>query len=695
MLCLLLLLTPSLSQLSCPIYSCHEGGYSIGPVCGMLSASNNFVLQVCDSTSAAYCDVSGTITSNYTCGSVPPYSKPTAYPGEYCVQNSDCITQECSDNECVGQVAGSSCVSNSDCNVGLFCGPGFYCTPQLGLGQQCNNDYECGNQMACNRTQFTPGLCIGYFSIPINGTVGTCVDMLTEGVSNLCATGSCTVLRPGYGALGTCTPAFYAPTLNYPRICTSDSQCVGVNSAGATTTGTCSCGMDMNGHAYCDAFSGEPPAITVLAIWQIHTASDLINNCHTQRRFDVFCLQQNLNPAQVQNFVNNRALATDTARYYGNDFCTKAIFNHEFFNIGPANFGCQGYGCGNLADWQSGTCITFAEGINSFSIKPCVNITGSSYCDYTKAENNKWRNVTCGPSPSTLVHYPGEYCSQNADCISEMCTNNVCIGTLQGGSCSSSTQCDIGLFCVSVNYAFTCQPLIGAYQFGCGSDYDCVNYCGCQYLSSGPPGMCVPYFALAAGSTVPCASGGVSFLCATGACYAAGNAAVGTCTVAPTSVTPLGNNCTFSGQCSGTNPQGQSFAGTCTCGYNNFGWSFCQPFVGDAPGKAYVSLLKKYYTQNGPVNACQTTRRFHKDCYEGFSTEMHQIRLNFTMMPYYLYNDQCVKAVYTNEFWNTSENFQPHPKPVKPPFDPNGKVPVIKVSEAMGLVAALVGVLIA
>jgi hypothetical protein len=674
---LVFFLASSHAQPTCPIYSCHEGGFDLSPVCGTLSPTNNIILQVCDSPNQAYCDVSGTITNNFTCVSSPPYTRPASYPGEYCVQDSDCLSSSCISNVCVGQVAGSPCVSNSDCNVGLYCGRGFYCTAQLSYGQQCNNDYECANNMACNKTLFGPGSCIFYFSIPVNGTVGTCIDMLTEGVSNLCQTGSCTLQSAAWGSVGVCSPPFYAPSLNYPRTCNSDSQCLGVNSAGATTTGTCSCGMDMDGFAYCDAFAGELPSQTVLLLWTLHVNSTSINSCHTQRRFDIFCLQQNLGPKQVQNFLNNRALVTDTARYNGNDFCTKAIFNNQFWNIGPANFGCQAYGCANLQGWQAGTCITFAEGSNMFAIKPCTNLPGSSYCDYTKAENNKWRNVTCGPAPTTLVHYPGEYCVQNADCISSVCTNNVCIGTPQGGSCSSSSQCDVGLFCVSNNYAFSCQPQIGANQWGCGSDFDCVNYCGCQYSAGGPPGLCVPYFSLASGSVVPC-SNSVSLLCGTGACYAS-TANVGTCTVAPVSVTPLGQNCTFNGQCSGTNTNGQSFAGTCTCGYNNFGWSFCQPFIGDQPGVDYLKQVKKYYIANGPVNACQTTRRFSSDCINGFSSNLEQLMLNFTMLPYLQYNDQCVKAVYTNWFWNET-NVTPHPQPVKPPFDPNGKVPVIKVS---------------
>ena len=655
---------------SCPIYSCHEGGFDISPVCARLTGSNDFQLQVCDQPGLPYCDVTGTITKNYSCVSGPPYNYPQSYPGEVCRSNSDCVSGQCVDNYCQGQSPGGSCVGNQDCDAGFYCGPGFFCVPQLFYGATCSNDFQCQNNLACNRTLFEDGTCVYYFSIPVGKKVGMCIDMLTEGVSNLCASGSCRVLSDT-DSVGVCSNPVYAPSLTYPRICFSDSDCQGSDGAGYTATGVCSCGMDQHGFAYCDSFSGDPPSQTLQYLYELHVNSTGILSCHTQRRFDVYCLSQNLGPAAIHLWTKMQQLATDTARYQGNDYCASIIFNNQFHDVSHTE--CQAYGCANLNGWESGTCIAYTQGTNSFAINPCDSQSNYPYCDYTKAENSKWRNITCGPTPIVIVRYPGESCKVNTDCLSESCTNFICDGTAQGGACSSSSECDIGLYCVSKDFKFTCQPLIQAYNFGCGSDYDCVQYSGCQYTSSGPPGTCIPYFSLAIGQVTPC-NNGVSLLCSTGACY--GSGFTGTCALAPTSSLPLGTSCNYNGQCNGKNAQRQTFAGTCTCGYNNQGLSYCNPFLGDAPGIAYLKEMKKYYKAGGAVNSCQTTRRFSPDCYASFSSTFESVYLNFTQMPLFLGNDQCVKSVYTAYYWNNLKPPTPPapvPKPFDPPYEPGGK----------------------
>ncbi|OMJ91427.1 hypothetical protein SteCoe_6007 [Stentor coeruleus] len=654
----ILLLFFSASSQQCPRYNCHEGGYSIAPTCAMLSPQGNFVLQICDSQTLDYCDVSGTITNNYTCTTDPPFPSGFSYPGEPCMSNSDCITDLCTANTCVGQNPGGACVKNSDCGVGLYCSTAFFCVPQLSYGMVCTNDYQCQNNMACNRTIFEDGSCVYYYSIPNGQTVGMCQDMLTEGVSNLCQSGSCNLTNPGFDTIGVCQPPYYN-LYNYPHKCSSDTDCVGYNQ-GSTVYGACSCGMDQDGYAYCDAFTGDPPGMTVQLLWEIHVNSSGITNCHTQRRFDMFCLRQNLGPSQVHNFLQSSVLCSDTARYQNNDYCTQAIFNHQYFDVSPANFGCQNYGCANPATFNQGTCITFTEKNNSYAINPCSS-SSQPFCDITQSEANKWTNVTCQASPPKPIGYPGDYCLNLTFCISGICTNNTCQGVSQGNTCTSSSSCNVGLYCVSMNYEFTCQPLIPVYQHGCGSDYDCANGSGCRYTGitpPGPPGMCTPYFSLAINSTVPCPSNGISFLCQTGACYSSGSGMYGYCTKAPVSSGKLPVQCTLNGQCTGTNSYKQTFSGTCTCGFNNNGTSYCTPFLGDAPGVAYLKNLKTIFASSA-INQCQTTRRFSQDCFGIVAKALgananiwYASELNFTMYPYYIGNDNCVKQVYTNNFWS-------------------------------------------
>ena len=342
----IVLLILSSSSQSCTKYNCHEGGYSIGPACAQVSSSGDIILQVCDDSSDAYCDTSGSINHGYNCSSIPQQNKELAYPGEPCSKNADCITNSCKANTCIGLGPGSYCTSNSVCEVGLFCGISYFCTQQLSLGMSCTSDFQCKNGLACNSTLFVEGTCILYFSIPSGFPTGNCVDLLTDGISNLCSSGACYLLNPGYDSIGVCEPAYYN-LYEYPRICEEDNDCVGYNGVN-TTIGDCACGLDMNGFAYCDAFNGDLPGAIVQSLLNIHVNNNLINLCHTQRRFDRFCLSLTLTSSQLQQYEQNRAEAGDTARYQGNDYCTKAIFNYNYYNISPSNFGCQAYGCGNL-----------------------------------------------------------------------------------------------------------------------------------------------------------------------------------------------------------------------------------------------------------------------------------------------------------------------------------------------------------
>ena len=223
--------------------------------------------------------------------------------------------------------------------------------------------------------------------------------------------------------------------------------------------------------------------------------------------------------------------------------------------------------------------------------------------------------------------------------------------------CKSSSECDVGLYCKSVNYVFTCQPLLQAYQNGCGSDYDCENYCGCVYTALGPPGTCIPYFSLAIGQPVHCSNTGISYLCQSGACFPSNNNIIGLCTYAPVSTSPIPASCTSSSSCTGQNSLQQTFQGTCTCGYNNNGASYCSVFVGDPPGVAYLNSLKRIFYHDGPVVNCQTTRRFSDACIK--STLVFNQKLLFTNYPLYVNNDDCVKSIYTNDFWSTLPQLKP------------------------------------
>ncbi|CAG9318544.1 unnamed protein product [Blepharisma stoltei] len=657
----------------CPTYNCHSGGFDLGNTCAFVTPSKNVLMQICDENNLApMCMVNPQIFNNFTCGQVPPYTAPLAYPGESCRADSQCRSGQCYQNVCQGQALGYSCISDADCNVGLHCGMGGLCTKQHPYNQECNSDYDCQNGFGCNRTMYASGACLPYYGVQNGEAVGICVDVLGEGNSNLCESGSCMPIYPGTNAEGICQPSFRSAG-TYPMTCQVDSDCIGTNGVNKLT-GACQCGMDKDGLAYCSAWSGDLPAYTVRSILKQHVNSTAINNCQTMRRFSQSCLAQTLTPPEIYNFTQNNLLAQETARYQGNDDCTQAIFNTRYWGVNTNSFTCKAYSCGTGAQWTNEACIAYQEATNHFALKDCP--TGQ-YCNVAQSQANKWTNATCTTPPTSAPLYPGDPCKVNTDCISGVCsTKGLCVGIGWDNqtTCADDSQCNPGLYCVeNANSVlqFTCQPLIKVGQSGCASEFDCVPNANCNFTMNNFPGTCVAYFSAPNGTPVPCAVSGYSSFCQSGACYNAGFSDLGVCAPAPVSQ-QLPNSCVTSNSCMAMNSLGQTFQGTCTCGYNPTGTSYCSAHIGDAPGKAYLTVAKVLYSSPGMTN-CQTSRRHYSDCLDRVAATLGQNTnvyysaiLNFTNYPLYINNDNCVKSIITYDFWT---HLPPTPTPPTPPHN--------------------------
>lgn len=94
--------------------------------------------------------------------------------------------------------------------------------------------------------------------------------------------------------------------------------------------------------------------------------------------------------------------------------------------------------------------------------------------------------------------YPGLYCNKNEECYSQNCTQNTCIGLLEGKNCTDHRDCHVGLYCNSLTSKCEKQKEIGE---ECDTDaryndYDCVNNAGCLQ------GKCTEYLSLDEGTFV-------------------------------------------------------------------------------------------------------------------------------------------------------------------------------------------------
>lgn len=658
----------------CPKYSCHSGGFDIGSTCAYPTTTNDIQMQLCDNNNLnSICQITPTITSNFTCGAFQPQEVDPNYPGEFCHSSTQCLSGQCTSNKCVGSSLGGYCVSHADCNVGLYCNQANHCVKQVQIAAFCNSDWDCQNNMACNRTLYNSGVCVPYYSVPNGDAIGMCVTHMSEGLSNLCESGFCIQQKPNTNGEGWCQTA-PSTVGKFPSRCNADSDCLGSNAKNSTFMGTCSCGMNKEGEAYCNSWSGDAPAQAVKAIWINHVTSVGIANCHTQRRFTKFCLSQTQIPQQIVNFTQNNLVSANTARYEKNDVCTQVIFNKDYWNVTPDNFKCKAYGCDLKNSWTTDVCITYQESVNKFAVKECT--AKNEACNVAQSTGHEWANATCGPVAAKAPLLPGQLCTSNNQCISNNCLSGKCRGAVQGAQCNDDDDCNYGLYCYSINFVFQCVPLIPIGQQGCATDYDCVTNAGCNATQEYPINECVQYYSVPLGGIVPCPISGNSHLCESAACFNNGIDDRGTCVPAPKSA-KFGSTCLTSNDCVATNSLNQTFVGQCQCGYNLQGYKYCSAFPGDAPGEKFSSNVVSLYKLS-MFSMCHTSLRFSTDCFDmvssmtGKNADIYfSAYLNYTNFPMYVENDECVRKVFTSNFWSRLPP-GPSPKPPGPDNDESG-----------------------
>lgn len=102
----------------------------------------------------------------------------------------------------------------------------------------------------------------------------------------------------------------------------------------------------------------------------------------------------------------------------------------------------------------------------------------------------------------------------------------------------------------------------------------------------------------------------------------------------------------------------------CTCGMNNDGTKYCQPFPGDSITTNLIQALSKW-TKSLSALSCINERRWSLTCMKSTKTKLYD-ELKYTMLHYFNYtivqnNENCVKEVFTYESWDAKYNYKyPH-----------------------------------
>ena len=314
---------------SCSRYMCAPPSMNLAPNVCIHYENDIYYLQSCrnNTNGLTYCSPNLYQTGYDNMCELPPAQPHSlSWPGEQCTTNSSCTTNYCSESNglCVGATKGESCESNADCNAGLFC-TGGQCTKLQGLGQSCTTDYDCENSLGCNRTSLFYGVCLPYFSVPVGGLVSNCNGNST---SYLCTSGTC--LQKNFNGAGVCIKPIVS-TRQPPQTCQSDQDCVGTSS-GQSYQGTCQCGYNPTGAAYCQPFLGDNAGHNWLYYLTELAEMNTTQQCNTNRRFSTACINS-LPITWGKTAIAFNMLYNQFAQLQGNDNCIKAIYTEYYWSL--------------------------------------------------------------------------------------------------------------------------------------------------------------------------------------------------------------------------------------------------------------------------------------------------------------------------------------------------------------------------
>ena len=302
----------------CNIYSCAPSNVTIPSGDCIRQIGDNYYLKPCVNQT---CDTSS--------GSCVPKQNTTqkAYPGEFCTSNSTCKYGTCvkfgKKYKCQGKDQGEDCSVHEECNPGLMCAANDTCQPQIAIGKSgCRDKYDCVNNAQCNFTRgVSDGLCVELMSGGIGERVSDCV----ASSSQVCSSGVCEATGI-FGSFGVCIKPFRSKVSN-PNMCTDDTQCIGTNGKD-DVIGTCRCGYNEQGFAYCEAFPGDFEGTNYLSTWY-YALEDSQGECNTKRRDKTGCLE-------VIDWVEEVTQATFMFENYpwivNNDYCVKQIYTNEYWS---------------------------------------------------------------------------------------------------------------------------------------------------------------------------------------------------------------------------------------------------------------------------------------------------------------------------------------------------------------------------
>lgn len=313
---------PPKNAQSCAIFECQpeQDKCAVSKIAGdKISVT---LSDICDKN--YYCDIGGNpyeilYEGEEVEGTCKPIKigKEERYPGEDCVESSNCkstsnFSSECVEGKCTGKKDDQLCSSSEECLKGLFCDKNTKrCKAQKVEWDTCTSSFECQNNLLCYN-----GICKNVlFSVKI----GENITDLGDGVDPkyYCEYGM--ALNNTCVAFGFDTPEFnkqrYIPC-NYGDACFYNYYPLKYGSFELP----CQCGYNEEGKGYCPIpHSANDEAWRKLMIIQ---RFKIDNDCHSLNRFNCYIWDY--------NFHNLEQYAIDELNegnvYYKSVDCAKKVF---------------------------------------------------------------------------------------------------------------------------------------------------------------------------------------------------------------------------------------------------------------------------------------------------------------------------------------------------------------------------------
>ena len=611
-LLVLILKTLALKEECSKKYTCTNelGGQSI---CSN-KIDDIIYLKQCD----IYYHCSFTSDNSYCYKSQYEYESPS-YPGGSCNDNSECLSNNCKNGKCERRT--STIYSSEDCEFGNFYNTTEkICQFAKNKGESCEKDEECKNNLACFK-----GICIEFFSLPINTYIGTKSPFLCEN---------------GYALNNYC--------VNLKLInnkCDNNDICKYLlsNDSIIELYDKCDCTYSLNPEKKCQYGNLDLP------IWKNYTdliketlKEDNIKKCNVIEKRPGYCretLKQSWTAKNANVSIKKYKSLFEGYHTYTNDApCAINVVNSiDFSPPKPKNgiFSCPAYHCGSdVMPFDNKTCAYSTNPFNEKGENVSVylqNICGKGhYCNYKKEFPylDYTYNSTCLETPTSktwTIKYAGEKCTTKNQCRKSKsfpdvgyCIDGYCSGHIEGQNCTLNSDCHKGHFCNGLY----CEKQKGEGKF-CLNSYECLNYLGCLNNT------CVQYFSMDNGTYLNASDPEIE-LCQMGMM----NSDTHQCAqLAYTDEMDRIKNkdgfvpCEVGKKCNYTT--GYYSKGSlviiqteCVCGFNKDGKSFCP-----LPHTVNVDDWKKYFKLKNKQkdNSCHTVRR--NDCNDEMSdSDLNDLR---------------------------------------------------------------------